>query len=196
MQPSDSHPSGVQPPDVLHCDRIELRRWHADMIEGLDRAITESREHLRPWMPFAATHDRAQGEGFLAFAEKEWLAGEGYNYAILSDGVVVGSCGLHRRIGPHGLEIGYWLHHAWTGQGLATMAAAALVRAAGELPGIDHVEIHHDEANVASGAVARRLGFTEVARIVAPDRQAAPGETGVDLIWRLAVRAEASAAPA
>ncbi|MFE9852839.1 GNAT family N-acetyltransferase [Streptomyces sp. NPDC005576] len=182
-----------QPADTYRHERVELRRWRADDIEALDRAINESREHLLPWMPFAATHDRAQGEGFLAFAEKEWLAGEAYNYAIVSDGVVVGSCGLHRRIGPGGLEIGYWLHHAWTGKGLATMAAAALVEAARGLPGIDRVEIHHDEANVASGSVARRLGFTEFARVSAQDRPVAPGETGVDIRWRLAVRDEAPA---
>ncbi|MGW6925641.1 GNAT family N-acetyltransferase [Streptomyces sp. NPDC054950] len=105
-------------------------------------------------------------------------------------GVVVGSCGLHRRIGPGGLDIGYWLHHAWTGKGLATMAAAALVQAGRDLPGIDRIEIHHDAANSASGAVARRLGFTEVERVRVPGGPEAPGETGVQVRWRLQTGAE------
>ncbi|MEU9631479.1 GNAT family N-acetyltransferase [Streptomyces luteogriseus] len=179
-----------QPADVLRFDQVELRRWRVDDIEALHRAITESRDHLLPWMPFAATHDRKQGEGFLSHSEEQWASGEAYNYAITSGGAVIGSCGLHRRIGPGGLEIGYWLHHAWTGKGLATMAAAALVQAGRELPGIDRIEIHHDEANSASGAVARRLGFAEVERVRVPDGPEAPGETGVLVVWRLQIRAD------
>ncbi|GAA3503282.1 GNAT family N-acetyltransferase [Streptomyces prasinosporus] len=174
-----------QPADVLRFDQVELRRWRADDIEALHRAVTESRDHLLPWMPFAATHDRKQGEGFLAYSEEQWGSGQEYNYAITSGGVVVGSCGLHRRIGPGGLDLGYWLHHAWTGKGLATMAAAALVHAGRVLPGIDRIEIHHDQANSASGAIARRLGFTEVERVRVPDGPQAPGETGVQVRWRL-----------
>ncbi|MGW3749045.1 GNAT family N-acetyltransferase [Streptomyces sp. NPDC005134] len=179
-----------QPADVLRFDQVELRRWRGDDIESLHRVITESRDHLLPWMPFAATHDRKQGEGFQAHSEEQWASGQAYNYAITSGGVVVGSCGLHRRIGSGGLDIGYWLHHAWTGKGLATMAAAALVQAGRELPGIDRVEIHHDEANSASGAIARRLGFTEVERVRVPDGPEAPGETGVHVRWRLQIRSD------
>ncbi|MFC9534476.1 GNAT family N-acetyltransferase [Streptomyces sp. NPDC056975] len=109
-----------QPPEMLHFDQVELRRWHVDDVETLHRVITESRDHLLPWMPFAATHDRKQAEGFLDLSEEWWASGQAYNYAITSRGMVVGSCGLHRRIGPGGLDIGYWLHRAWTGKGLAT----------------------------------------------------------------------------
>ncbi|MGX1675257.1 GNAT family N-acetyltransferase [Streptomyces sp. NPDC055400] len=179
-----------QPADVLRFDQVELRRWRLDDIDALHRVITESRDHLLPWMPFAATHDRKQGEGFLAHCEEQWASGQEYNYAVTSGGTVVGSCGLHRRIGPGGLDIGYWLHHGWTGKGLATMAAAALVQAGRELPSIDRIEIHHDEANSASGAIARRLGFTEVERVGVSDGPGAPAETGVHVRWRLQIRAE------
>ena len=68
------------------------------------------------------------------------------------------------RIGPGGLEIGYWVHRAYTRRGLATAASAALVEQAFGLPGVDRVEIIHDELNVVSGRVPRKLGFTEVGR--------------------------------
>lgn len=84
------------------------------------------------------------------------------SYAITTADAVVGSCGLMRRIGPGGLEIGYWLPPAYTGRGLATAAVAALVRQAFTLEDIDRVEIVHDAANTASGGVPRRLGFTEI----------------------------------
>ena len=50
-----------------------------------------------------------------------------YEYGVfLADGSVVGGCGLHRRIGPSALEIGYWVHVAHTRRGIATAAAGAL----------------------------------------------------------------------
>ncbi|MFD7667315.1 GNAT family N-acetyltransferase [Streptomyces sp. NPDC059788] len=171
------------PAERLRHYRVELRRWRTDDIDTLDRLITESRDHLRPWMAFAAGHDRERGREFLARCEEEWTSGEAYRYAITTDGVVVGSCGLMRRIGPGGLELGYWLHHARTGEGLATVGAGALVREGLRLPGIDHIEIRHDEANVASGGVARRLGFREVGR--GPVPVGAVGEVGVEVRWRL-----------
>ncbi|MBL1088073.1 MULTISPECIES: GNAT family N-acetyltransferase [Streptomyces] len=176
-----------RPSAILRSDQVELRRWRTYDIEILDRLVNESRDHLLPWMPFAASHDRKQGEEFLARCEEEWATGQTYYYAITSGGVEVGSCSLMRRIGPGGLEIGYWLHPDWTGKGLATMAAGALVAAGRRLPGIDRIEIHHDEANAASGAVARRLGFAEVERVSLPDGPETPHETGIDVIWRLQI---------
>lgn len=95
---------------------------------------------------------------------------------------MIGSCGLHRRNGGGGLDLGYWLHPAWTGKGLATMAAAALVDQGLRLGNVDRIEIHHDAANSASGAVARRSGFTEAERRPSPEGPPAPGEVGVDVV--------------
>ncbi|GFE19504.1 N-acetyltransferase [Streptomyces glebosus] len=181
------------PAEVLRSDQVELRRWRGQDLEILHQLITESRDHLLPWMHFAARHDREQDEAFLARCEEEWASGQAYHYAITTDGVAVGSISLMRRIGPGGLEIGYWLHHAWTGKGLMTMAAAALVQGGHRMDGIDRIEIHHDEANLASGAVARRLGFTEVERVQTPEGPAAPSGTGIDVIWRLETRPSQSA---
>ena len=50
--------------------------------------------------------------------------------------------GLHRRIGPAALEIGYWLHPDYPGRGYATKAVSALTEAALSLHHINRVEIH------------------------------------------------------
>jgi ribosomal-protein-serine acetyltransferase len=57
------------------------------------------------------------------------------------------------------------------------------VEQAFRLPGIDWVEIVHDELNVASGGVPRKLGFTEVGRRRL-DLPSAAG-TGMGVVWRL-----------
>ncbi|MFJ2866604.1 GNAT family N-acetyltransferase [Kitasatospora sp. NPDC087314] len=82
-----------------------------------------------------------------------------------------------------GREIGYWLHPTATGRGVAARAARALVEQAFLLPGVDYVEVVHDPANLASGAVPARLGFTEHLR--RRSERLAPADTGEDLIWRL-----------
>jgi RimJ/RimL family protein N-acetyltransferase len=174
-----------QPAETLTFDQVELRRWRVSDIETLNQVVTESLAHLLPWMPWAASHDRNAIAEYLTRSAGEWESDQAYNYAITSGGAVIGSCGLMRRIGPGGLEIGYWLHPEWTGRGLATMSAAALLRQGFELAEIDRIEIHHDAANQASGAVPRRLGFTEVERLQVPDGPVTPGEVGIDVIWRI-----------
>lgn len=173
------------PAEILRSDQVELRRWRTGDLDALDHAIHESLGHLVPWMPWAAGHGRRDTAGFLARSQDEWGSGEAYAYAITSEDVVIGNCGLHRRIGAGGLEIGYWLHPRWTGRGLATAAAAALVGQGFGLTGIDRLEIHHDAANAASGAVARRLGFTEIAHVPEPEGPSAPGEVGIEVVWRM-----------
>ncbi|MEU8699953.1 GNAT family N-acetyltransferase [Streptomyces sp. NPDC048680] len=48
-----------------------------------------------------------------------------YNYAITKDGALVGMCQTYRGAEPNGRLMGYWLHPAATGQGIATRATAA-----------------------------------------------------------------------
>ena len=102
---------------------------------------------------------------------------------LFVDGAVAGSFGLHRRRGPETLEIGYWVHVDHLRQGLATRAAGLLSEAALSVPGITRVEIHHDKANTASAGVPRKLGYQLVGE--RPDRPEAPGEIGIDCVWRL-----------
>ncbi|HEU4974309.1 MAG TPA: GNAT family N-acetyltransferase [Baekduia sp.] len=164
---------------------VEVREWREQDAEALQRAVVESVEHLRPWMPWAADepHEVAWRRVWLREQVAGREAGGDLFAGFFVRGEVVGAGGLHRRIGPGGLEIGYWVHVAWTGRGVATAAAGRLVEMAFEDPAVDHVEIHHDAANVASGRIPGRLGFT----LVDEHRREpqAPAELGVERVWRL-----------
>ncbi|MFD3701063.1 GNAT family N-acetyltransferase [Streptomyces sp. NPDC058646] len=177
------------PQQVIELDGLTLRCFdpEADLPEFF-RVIEESLEHLRPWMPWVAEHSLARTSDFLARRRELWARGEVFTYAIVVDGAIVGACQLFRcGETPHnGREIGYWLHPAATGRGLATRTARALVEQAFLLPGVDYVEVVHDPANRASGAVPARLGFTEHLR--RPAERLAPAGTGEDRVWRLTRR--------
>jgi ribosomal-protein-serine acetyltransferase len=176
-----------RPNGLIEHAPVTLRRFRAEDVDALFHAITESLEHLRPWMPWAADYSRASAEEYLAGSIKGWDEGTEYNYAILAGDALAGGIGLMTRCGPGGLEIGYWVHRAYTGRGLATAATAALVEEAFGLPGVDWVEIVHDELNVASGQIPRKLGFTEVGR--RPLDPPPPSGTGTGVVWRLKRRA-------
>ena len=172
-----------RPNELIEHAPVTLRRFRADDLDALFQAVTESLDHLRPWMPWAADYSRASAEEYLAGSVKGWDEGTEYNYAIMTGGTLVGGIGLMTRFGPGGLEIGYWVHRAYTRRGLVTAAAAALVEQAFRLPGVDRVEIVHDELNVASGQIPRKLGFTEVGR--RPLDPPTPEGTGIGIVWRL-----------
>jgi len=159
-----------------------LRRYRPDDVDALYAAIEESRDHLRPFLPWA-DEARAEFAAFVAEAVEQWSSGADRNFVIADTvtGEQLGGCGLHARLGDEALEIGYWLRAEATGRGVVTAAARALTDAAMALDGVTRIEIHCDEANVRSAAVARRLGY-RLARIE-PDRIVAPAETGRSMSW-------------
>jgi ribosomal-protein-serine acetyltransferase len=178
------HPDPAsRPPELIDADPVLLRRWQVADLDAACEAVFSSLEHLRPWMPWAVGFSRASQADFLAASERDWESGTAYNYAMIVDGEVAGSTGLMARIGPGGLEIGYWVRQAFTRRGLATAGAAALVRQAFALPGIDRVQIIHDELNVASGGVPRKLGFSEIER--RPLDEKPLGGTGIGVVWQV-----------
>ena len=166
-------------------DDVHLRLFTADDGEAVARAVAESLDHLRPFMPWAdvrSTETSFQRDR-LRKAEATAARGEGWEYGLFptDESSVLGSFGLVRRPEPAALEIGYWLHVAACGAGYATRAAAALTDVAQGLHGITRVVIRCDVANVRSAAIPRRLGY-RVVHTVRLD-PVAPGEQGRQMMW-------------
>ncbi len=162
-----------------------LRRWRSSDVGPLTKALAESTEHLRPWMEWIAQEpmDPEKRRALIERWDQDWSGGGDVVLGVFLDDQIVGGCGLHGRIGPGGLEIGYWIHPGFTRRGLATEAAGLLTGGALSVSGIDHVEIHHDRANVASSGVPRKLGF--VFQGETEPRVVAPAGDGIDWVWRM-----------
>jgi RimJ/RimL family protein N-acetyltransferase len=162
-----------------------LRQMEPDDAVAIAAAVGNSLEHLRPWMPWA-TKESADHRNQLARiveAGEMWAAGTDFLYLMMADQgrAMAGTIGLHRGVGDGGMEIGYWVAVDHLRRGYATEASRALTQIALGLPGVRRVEIHCDEANVASAAVPRKLGYRlDRTETVEPE---APGEKGRRMIW-------------
>lgn len=182
-------PTTAAPPTTLTAGDLTLTAWRPSDGGRAYEAVRDSLPELLAWMPWASEqYVRADSEQYVRRTAEEWATGITFGYALVAtadpEGPALGSMGLHRRIGRGGLEIGYWVHSAHTGRGYATRGAALLTRAAFALPDVTHTDIHHDVANVASGRVPAKLGYTLFASVeVAP---AARAETGRQHHWRMA----------
>lgn len=172
--------------EELDCGNgLVLRRCQIADAEALGVAITESIEHLRPFMEWIKNEPvpiEARRE-LIAGWRRSWDNGGDMVFSMWVGDTFVGGCGLHRRHGPHGLEIGYWVHVDHIGKGYATAASRAMTTASFNIPSINFVEIHHDVNNHRSGRVPEKLGYELIG-----DRDGevhAPGDDGRDRIWRI-----------
>ena len=165
-----------------------LRRLRVGDAPKVAGAVGDNLEHLKPWMPWAGKEsaDTRFQRRRLAEADLQWARGADFGYGLFATGAdgfesLLGAFGLTARRGPKTLEIGYWLRADATGYGLATRAVSALTDAALSVDGVERVLVYCDEANHASAAIPRRLGFT-VDRIVAVPPEAT-AETGLQQEW-------------
>jgi RimJ/RimL family protein N-acetyltransferase len=173
------------PPEQVDAGLLILRRLRLADTVAIAAAVAASMDHLRPWMPWAtpdAADPRTQRIR-VAEADEMWAQGTDYIYSVIAaeGGVLTGEIGLHRRLSDGGAEIGYWIAEQQTRRGFGTAAAGALTAVALRLPGVTQVEIHCDEANVASAAIPRKLGY-RLDRVI-PHEPEAPGESGRRQIW-------------
>ncbi|HET7459741.1 MAG TPA: GNAT family protein, partial [Longimicrobium sp.] len=157
------------PPYRIVTPRTVIRCYQPDDAEALQAAITASVEHLTPWMPWAHAEPEeleAKVQRLRGFRGRFDLD-QDYVYAIFSpdESGLIGGTGLHPRVGPDALEIGYWILVDEAGKGYATEVSAALTRVAFEISGARRVEIRCDPANLPSAAVPRKLGFVHEATL-------------------------------
>ena len=177
-----------KPPHRIETERTIVRCYQTSDAPLMISALTESLDNLRPWMPWAANEPEpleAKTNRLQKFRD-EFNVGSGFTYAILdkTETELIGSTGLHPRIGPNALEIGYWVSASRANQGIATEASAALTRVAFEISGVGEVQIRCDPKNVRSSRVPEKLGFIHL-RTVAADGTDVHGQPRDTMVWSM-----------
>jgi RimJ/RimL family protein N-acetyltransferase len=151
-------------PYKIATDRLVLKCWEPRYAAALLDQIQRSSDALLPWMPFAKPPFPTVTEeiNLVRTFRANYDLGKDYMLAILdsTETMVIGSTGLHPRLGPGTVEIGYWIGREHQRQGYATEAAQALIHTAFSLTDVHRVEINCAAENHASRHVIEKLGLT------------------------------------
>jgi len=163
-----------------------LRPWTLTDVAEFHDGVIESEKHLAPFMPWAHASAALSLEERIPFIQK-WIDdladGTDFHYGYFERDRLLAVIGLHPRVGPGGLEIGYWCRASEARKGYTTAAVIEAMKIAFSMPDVTHLEIKHDLANIPSGRIPLRLGFTKIAE---EDREIqAASETGRGNVWRL-----------
>ncbi len=137
-----------------------LEHRHARLLFDL---TVRNREHLRPYLPWAA-HLQAvsQTESFIKMGLEQFARHDGFQAGVFLNGELVGMVGLHYvRWDTERTELGYWLAEHAQGQGIATRVVQALCRYCFDELELGRVEIRCAPQNTRSRRVPERLGFTQ-----------------------------------
>lgn len=149
--------------DELRSQRVIVRPYQLADAEALHAAVAQSREHLRPWLPFADEHQNAEeSAAWISGARAQWLLREQFALSVWDavTGHFLGGLGLHPRDWDAGsFSIGYWLRADAQGHGFMREAVRLVVEMAARELNANRLEIRCDARNRRSAAVAERLGF-------------------------------------
>lgn len=140
----------LRPPgeaDVPRIARLANNRAIAEMLARLPHPYDE--DHARAWVSRVAR----MGSGTAAFAIGCKAEGGGFIGACGYDTVLTGEPNL-----------GYWLGQPYWGQGYASEAAAAVVRHAFDIAGLDYLGSGCRPDNPASRRVLEKIGFRSSGR--------------------------------
>ena len=172
----------------VETDRLLLRCWSPEDALALRTVLDESDQHLRPWIPFMKDEPRTleQTVEWLRLHRANFDTDQMYRYGVFNrrDNKLLGENMLLSRVGPGGLEVGYWTHVNSGGHGYATEASCAMIRVAFEVAAVERVEIHCAPENAASAAIPKKLGFRHEATLKdrAPDTEGGIHDL---MIWTL-----------
>ncbi len=174
--------------EELRGERVIVRPYRVEDAEALREAVQESRDHIRPWLPFADAHQSIEeSRDFIIRSMAGWLVREDFVLSIWqrASGAFLGGTGFHVHDWDlRSFEIGYWLRRSAEGHGYMTEAVRLVADFLFEQLGAQRVEIRCDALNRRSAAVAERLGFIQEARL-RNARRAADGSIRDILVFSL-----------
>ena len=110
----DEKPRQTRTAYRLETDRLLLRCWSPEDAPRLRAALDVCDAHLRPMIPFMKDEPRTlqQTARWLRGHRAAFDLGQFYRYAVYDtdEKNLLGENMLLTRVGPGGLEIGYWTH--------------------------------------------------------------------------------------
>lgn len=147
----------------IETERLVIRCYQPSDAIKLKNVITNSLNHLLPWMPWAKNEpeDLETKINRLREFRGNFDLGKDYTFGIFNkeNNDLVGSTGLHPRVGNNAMEIGYWISAKYINQGLALEAVSALTKVGFEIENLSRIEIHCAPDNIRSQNIPKKLGY-------------------------------------
>jgi RimJ/RimL family protein N-acetyltransferase len=143
----------------IETERLSLRPWEADDWLAFRDIAADPRvtRYIGDGTPWPEKRARQFVERQMALFDQRafclWKA------LPRTEGELAGFCGLQPLPESNEIEIGWWLAHAWWGQGLATEAARAALRDGFVRVGLTRIVAIAQPANTASIGIMRKLGM-------------------------------------
>lgn len=157
---------------TLKGPRIKLMHLEPSMHNAklLYDVLMKNKGFLLPWMQWLNTTKTAKDtHNFLRQSDKKWESDSAYEYSIVLNDDIIGSCGAvvvdkkHKKV-----ELGYWLANDHRGKGYV-MEAVRLLEQELFKNGFNKTIIHTDVRNKNSINVAKKLGY-ELEGVLKQDR--------------------------
>jgi RimJ/RimL family protein N-acetyltransferase len=175
----------------IETNRLIIRCYRMEDAPMVSDAITRSLDHLRPWMPWAKDQPAAPAATIklVTLFRDTFYSGEDSFFGIFNkaETALIGSTGLHPRIGARAREIGYWINVDHVRQGYATETVAALLKIGFIIEDLERIEIRCDPNNLISQKIPKALGFKNTATLknIDTDVNGKPRDT---MIWSLLLK--------
>jgi ribosomal-protein-serine acetyltransferase len=152
-------------------DRRCLRPFEEADADELYRLVSDNREFLAQWMPWAAGQTLRGTVEFIRSSCRQFADSHGCQAAIVIDGNIMGTIGFHRLDWDNrSTSIGYWIAESAQGHGTVTEAVRALTGYAFQAWKMKRIEIRAAVDNQRSRAIPLRLGFKEEGAIPRAER--------------------------
>jgi RimJ/RimL family protein N-acetyltransferase len=157
-------PIMISMPESFESSRLLIRAAVWGDGAAVNEAVKESKDALRPWMPWAQyVPSPEESESSIRKSRLEFLERKDLRLLLVNkiSGQLVGSSGLHRiDWQTRKFEIGYWVRTSCARQGYITEAVTAIAGFAVQELEANRLEIRCDSRNLQSARVAERAGFT------------------------------------
>jgi ribosomal-protein-serine acetyltransferase len=149
--------------EELRGERVVVRPYRESDAQALFEAVVESRDHLRPWLPFADEHQTVdESRNWILQKMANWILRDDLTLSVWEkeSNHYLGGTGLH----PHDwaigyFEIGYWIRVSAEGHGYIAESVRLLTEYAFNNLKANRIEIRCDELNARSAAIPERLGY-------------------------------------
>lgn len=157
---------------ILEGKKVILKKRDLSQAGELFKLIENSREHLRPWMPWEEkTRTVNDVTSYLNSTLEMWDQGKMFDFTLYckSTGEMAGSAGLHSlNWETKTCEVGYWIAKKFEGQGLILEATELLESLALSL-GFHRLYLVCDTKNIRSKRIASRHRFRHEAHLINAD---------------------------